>query len=485
MSKINLTFNGKQYSIDKTLLSGAISSLEVAFEELVSNSAPAYSVGLSFSEIDNGESYLNGIGTCTDTDITIPPVSPAGNTVTRIISSAFANSPITGVVIPDNVYLDHGAFMNCSQLMRVVIGRNTGFGYDVFSGCTNLTDITFMGTTAEWIAVGKLEGWNADVPAAYVQCSDGKVSMSGTIIPDENTTTPSEGLEFRSNGNGTCYVRGLGTCTDTNIVIPSVSPAGDSVTSIGEDAFRTPECENIISIVIPSSVTNIEVGAFAGCINLESVVIPNGVTSIGLAAFSDCAKLTSVVIPASVTSLSAGAFSTCTGLTSIVVDDANTSYKSIDGNLYSKDGKTLLTYASGKTDTSFEVPDGVTSIVDELFLGYRTLTSIILPDSITSLGGYVFAFSTIRDIYYKGSEEEWAAIRGIQAAMVECNATVYYNYPENTTAATSYSLRRENSETDEDNGAGETSEANETGKTNETPAGYPDGVDPNGWTYNR
>ena len=44
----------------------------------------------------------------------------------------------------------------------------------------------------------------------------------------------SEGLEFTSNGDGTCYVSGLGTCAETNINIPPVSPDGNKVTGIGK-----------------------------------------------------------------------------------------------------------------------------------------------------------------------------------------------------------------------------------------------------------
>ena len=122
----------------------------------------------------------------------------------------------------------------------------------------------------------------------------------------------SEGLEFTSNGDETCYVSGIGSCKDTGISIPPFSPEGDKVISIGYSAFY-------------------------GCSSLTSVVIPDSVTSIGDDAFYDC-----------------------TSLTSIIVSEENTAYKSSDGNLYTKDGKALVQYAIGKTDTSFEIPDSVT-----------------------------------------------------------------------------------------------------------------------------
>ena len=44
-------------------------------------------------------------------------------------------------------------------------------------------------------------------------------------------------LEFTSNGDGTCYVSGIGDCEVENLVIPSKSPKGDTVVAIGDRAF--------------------------------------------------------------------------------------------------------------------------------------------------------------------------------------------------------------------------------------------------------
>ena len=174
----------------------------------------------------------------------------------------------------------------------------------------------------------------------------------------------SEGLEFTSNGDGTCYVSGIGTCRDTDVVIPSTHN-GLLVTSIGN-------------------------GAFDYCSRLTSVVIPDSVTSIGQYAFSGCSSLESVVIPDSVTSIDSTAFYDCDSLTGIKVDSNNSNYKDIDGNLYTKDGKTLIQYAIGKSDTHFVIPNGVTSIGYKAFYGCDSLTSIVIPDSVTSIGDYAF-----------------------------------------------------------------------------------------------
>ena len=113
---------------------------------------------------------------------------------------------------------------------------------------------------------------------------------------------------------------------------------------------------------------------------------------IGFGVFYNCSSLTSITIPDSVISIGKYAFTGCSGLSSIIVDSNNKSYKSIDGNLYSKDGKTLIQYAIGKTAITFTIPDTVTSIAWSAFEYCSSLKSITISDSVTSIGGYAFEY---------------------------------------------------------------------------------------------
>lgn len=221
----------------------------------------------------------------------------------------------------------------------------------------------------------------------------------------------SDGLEFASNGDGTCCVSGIGTCTDTDIVIPEVSPDGDKVTSIGDRAFwgcdllKTVEipkgvtsieewafysCDSLKSIALPDSLTSIGYAAFYSCFSLARINLPNGLTNIGECAFVVCSALTSIEIPASVTNIDNAAFRGCTSVTSFYVDENNSNYKSLNGNLYTKGGDTLLAYAAGKTESSFVIPDHVTNIGDSAFWGSSSLESIVIPDNVISIGNNAF-----------------------------------------------------------------------------------------------
>jgi hypothetical protein len=171
-------------------------------------------------------------------------------------------------------------------------------------------------------------------------------------------------------------------------LVTEVKPS-NNVTAIKSFAFYG--YQSLTNIVIPDSVTSIGWSAFCGCNALTNVVIPDGVTKIDNYAFYDCNLLTIMVIPESVTSVAGSAFSGCTSLKSISVSAINPNYKDIDGNVYTKDGKALVKYAPGKDDTTFIIPEGVTSIEKSAFSDCRALTSITIPDGVNSIGDYAFS----------------------------------------------------------------------------------------------
>lgn len=106
--------------------------------------------------------------------VTIP------NSVESIGSSAFKYCYLLSSVTMGNSVTNIGssAFYDCSSLESIKIPASVkNIKSAAFAGCTSLRNISFAGTTKQWDAINKEEGWSYDVPATKVICSNGNVLL--------------------------------------------------------------------------------------------------------------------------------------------------------------------------------------------------------------------------------------------------------------------------------------------------------------------
>ena len=281
------------------------------------------------------------------------------DTVTAICNFAFFHSFfgsfISELTIPNSVIsIGDSAFENCSNLTSLTIPNSiTTVGSNPFRGLTLQLD-----NRSPHFYVEDNVLFTADKKLLIAYCS----RQTSYSIPNSVT----------SIGDGAFWCSRL-----TSLTIP------DLVTTIGDSAFYW--CSSLISLTIPNSVTSIGDWAFKNCSSLTSLTIPNSVTAIGDSAFWHCSSLTSLTIPESVTTIGVNAFS---GLI-LQLDNRSPHFYVEDNVLFTADKSQLIAYCSPQT--SYCIPDSVTTIGDRAFLSCSRLTSLTIPNSVTSISNNAFS----------------------------------------------------------------------------------------------
>jgi hypothetical protein len=138
------------------------------------------------------------------------------------------------------------------------------------------------------------------------------------------------------------------------------------------------------------------------------LVVSDEVTLFKDNAFGACKNLTKVFIPKTLERVGWKPFTGASSITDIIVHEENEAYKSVDGVLYTKNGKSLIWYPTGKTQTEFTIPNGVTEISDYGFANCKALTSITIPPETTGYAAYAFHNCTGLKAVYISDLKAWA-----------------------------------------------------------------------------
>jgi BspA type Leucine rich repeat region (6 copies) len=337
---------------------------------------------------------------CTNlVSVTIP------NSVTNIGAGAFAGClDLTNITIPGSVtFIDLAAFYYCVNLNGVYFQGNApdlgsdpyGSGLEVFSGVPNATIFFLPGTTGWDSTFGDLPTWSA-----YYTTNNGTISIAKYAGFGGTVSIPGQIYGFPVTSIGTnafSYINSVG-----NITIPG------SVTDIMDGAFY--HCTNLTAFYFQGSPPTVGAEVFDGITNAAIYFLPQftgwGSTFDGLPAWplypfyytiNNGAVIIDgytgsggeVVIPSTIKGMPVNdiadyAFEYCYSLTSIIIPSSVT-------NL----GSYTFRYDSGLTNVV--IPDSITKLNSSVFQGCD-LTDIKLPDSLTDIGDLAFAFCPLTHI---------------------------------------------------------------------------------------
>ncbi len=288
------------------------------------------------------------------------------------------------LIFPDSVQtLGDMVLEGFENLETITFGSGIGnLRSYMFDYAHNLRKITVSEDNVNYCVIDDVL-YNKDVTTviAYPVCKGNVYEIPDTVTDFSALSSSVYGnLDVTFSQNHPDYVTVDGVTYNkemTKVIFCAKSKAGsytmpDTVTEINHAAFVN--CKKLTEVIVSDQVTDIVYYAFASCENLANIELPSGLTGIDFAAFRDTYALKSIELPETLEYIGESAFN-ASGITSIKIPD---SVERIgDSAFYGSDLETL------------DLGNGITSIEYDAF-SYTPLTGVVLPDSLTYLGGRAF-----------------------------------------------------------------------------------------------
>lgn len=316
-------------------------------------------------------------------------------------------SSLISLDIPNGV-TELGGFSGCSKLVSITLPTSiTAIGYFMFNDCISLKSITIPDNV---ISIDK---------KAFGSCT----SLSTVVLSASSKLKTVNEQAFRSSA-----ITEINLPESTNLLGSSAFSGCKQLKRVtlpqNNPSFKMMDwvfdgCTALEEINLPIHLTSIPKSAFQYCSSLKEIKLPGGLIEMGYHAFNGCKSLTKIVLPGTLTSFEEGAFSD-SGITEVTLNNgirelpANTfsgcplttitfpkSIVSISG--LSGSDITTVNFAAGAEPieigeeafsrctklSSFTIPSSVKSIRSGAF-EYSNLQSIILPETVTTLGDNIF-----------------------------------------------------------------------------------------------